>query len=270
MHERRGAVPAAAVAAGLWLAAAGPAAAQVTAPEAPGEAAALVEAGDAAMRALDPKRAAEEYERAVALAPDAYEVRAKATLALRDAGEQLKVERARDAERALERAYESAQELLRRHPDRAEAHYYVASTSGQLALFRGGREKVRLSRDVERHAKRAIALDPSDARPHAVLGVYYREVANASAFLKMIARTLLGGLPNGTNEDAERELRSAVGLDPADVWATYELARTYEVMKRRDAEVDALRKVLALPARAQRDARLRAEAERRLAALGAR
>jgi hypothetical protein len=224
-------------------------------------------AGDAAFRAFDSPKAAAEYEKARELAPDDYRALAMATLATRDAGEEFKVQGKKDAERYFERALALAQEMLRRYPDRAEAHYYVASTSGQLALYRGGREKVRLSREVEQHAKAAIALDPNDARPHGTLGVYYREVANASPFLKLIARNLLGGLPNGTNEDAERELRRAIELDAGDVWATYELARTYEVMDKRDLETEALKKVVALPARFQRDARLKRQATERLAAL---
>jgi tetratricopeptide (TPR) repeat protein len=232
-----------------------------------GDAAAHLAAGDAAFRAFDSAKAAAEYEKAHELAPDDYRALAMATLATRDAGEEFKVQGKKEAERYFERALALAQEMLRRYPDRAEAHYYVASTSGQLALYRGAREKVRLSREVEQYAKSAIALDPNDARPHGTLGVYYREVANASPFLKVIARNLLGGLPNGTNEDAERELRRALELDAGDVWATYELARTYEVMDKRDLEAEALKKVVALPARFQRDARLKRQAAERLAAL---
>jgi tetratricopeptide (TPR) repeat protein len=100
--------------------------------------------------------------------------------------------------------------------------------------------------------------------------VYYREVANANAFTKMLARTFLGGLPDGTNEDAERELLEAVELDPADVYAAYELARTYRLLERADREAEYLERVVALPARAQRDPRLKAEAAGRLAELRAR
>lgn len=234
------------------------------------EAAEQLARGADAMKALDSARAAVAYEQAVALAPESYEALRGAALALRDAGEELKVKGDKAAEDLFERASARAKALLERYPDKAEAHYLVASTSGQLALYRGAREKVRLSREIEREAKAAIGLDPTDGRPHAVLGVYYREVANANAFTKMLARTLLGGLPDGTNEDAVRELSKAVELDPRDVYATYELARTYQIMKKRDEEVAALRRVLDLPVRFQRDARLKTQAEARLAALGAR
>lgn len=232
--------------------------------------AALLEAGDAAVRRLDPVAAAAAYERAAELAPDDYDAVSKAAFALRDAGEALAARGDEAAEDYFARASARAKALLARFPDRAEAHYLVASTSGQLALYRGPREKVRLAREIEREAKAAIALDPTDGRPHAVLGVYYREVANANALTRMLARTLLGGLPEGTNEDALRELRRAVELDPNDLFATYELARTYRIMDRRDEERAVLEKVLALPVATERDARLRRQAEARLAELGAR
>lgn len=237
--------------------------------QAPPEAAEHLARGDDAMRAFDSARAAEAYEKAAELAPESYEALRGAALALRDAGEELKVTGDKGAEALFERASARAKALLARFPGKAEAHYLVASTSGQLALYRGAREKVRLSREIERQAKAAIALDPTDGRPHAVLGVYYREVANANAFTKMLAKTLLGGLPDGTNEDAVRELSKAIQLDPQDVYATYELARTYEIMKKKDEEAAALRQVLDLPARFQRDARLKTRAQARLAALGA-
>lgn len=230
----------------------------------------LLEAGDAAMRRLDPAAAAVSYEQAAELAPGSYDAVSKAAFALRDAGEALKAKRDKAAEGYFERASARAKALLARFPDRAEAHYLVASTSGQLALYRGAREKVRLSREIEKEAKAAIALDPTDGRPHVVLGVYYREVANANAFTKMLAKTLLGGLPDGTNEDALRELTKAIELDANDLYATYELARTYRILDRRDEERAALEKVLALPVTAERDARLKKQAADRLAELGTR
>ncbi len=229
-----------------------------------------IEAGDVAMRGFDPAKAAAEYEQALHLSPDSYEALVKATHALRDAGEALKIQGSKEAEGYFERANARAKALLQRYPDRAEAHYYVASTSGQLALFRGAREKVRLSREIEKEAKAAIALDPADGRPHAVLGVYYREVANANGFTKMLARTLLGGLPDGTNEDAVRELTKAVELNPNDLYATFELARTYQILEEPEEEKAALRTVLALPERNQRDPRLKEQAAERLRALGQR
>lgn len=255
-----------AVAAALCLGAA----AGATAAEPSPEVAALLAAGDAAMQALDTAKAAEAYEKAADLAPERYDAAARATLALRDAGDELKARGDKAAEGYFERASARAKDLLARFPDRAEAHYLAASTSGQLALYRGAREKVRLSREIEREAKAAIALDPSDGRPHAVLGVYYREVANANGFTKMLAKTLLGGLPDGTNEDSVRELRRAVEIDPKDLYATFELARTYRVMKKADEEKAALHAVLELPVRFQRDPRLKTQAEARLAAIEAR
>ena len=69
-----------------------------------------------------------------------------------------------------------------------------------------------------------------------MLGIYYREVANLNWFLKNFAKAFFGGLPDGSNEDSEEALLKAIELVPTDIITYYELARTYEKMKKKDKE----------------------------------
>jgi tetratricopeptide (TPR) repeat protein len=229
----------------------------------------FIEKGDEYVRAFENVKAVAEYEQAHRLAPESYEALVKLSRACRDAGEQLKAQGSKDAERYFEQGVRYAEALKQSFPDRAEPYYYAATNYGHLALYRGGKAKVRLSREIEKNAKKAIEVDPAFVPPYVTLGVFYREVANANAFMKAIAKTILGGLPDGTNEDSERMLRKAIELAPADVYAHFELASTYEKMKRKDRAVEELKKVLDLPATAHRDARLKAEARKKLDALEA-
>ncbi len=234
------------------------------------DARAFIEKGDEYARAFEHVNAVAEYEQAHRLAPESYEVLVKLSRACRDAGQQVKVKGSGDAEGYFERGARYAEVLKGRYPDRAEPYYYAATNYGHLALYRGGKEKVRLSRDIEKNARKAIELDPAFAPPYVTLGVYYREVANANAFMKAIAKTLLGGLPEGTNEDSVRMLKKATELAPTDVNAHFELAETYAKMEQSGRAAEELGKVLELPGTGHRDAWLKAEARKKLEALGGR
>src|SRR6266478_203173 len=56
----------------------------------------------------------------------------------------------------FERALRFAESLRASRPDEAEGHYWVAATDGNLIAFRDGPEKVRLARDIETSARRAL------------------------------------------------------------------------------------------------------------------
>ena len=99
------------------------------------------------------------------------------------------------------------------HPDNAVGHFWAAASAGNLALLKGGKEKVRLAQDLEKDARRAIDLDPNFSPPYVALGIYYRELAELSWVLRQFAKLLVGTIPPGSLEDSAhhaRERRSAL------------------------------------------------------------
>lgn len=157
-----------------------------------------------------------------------------------------------------------AETLRRRFPERPEGHFWVAASSGNLALFKGGRDKVRLAQDVEASAKKAIALDPGFAPAYVALGIYYREVAELNWFLRAFAKVLYGGLPKGTRKESEAMLRKAVDLDSGDVLARYQLGLTLLGLDRDAEGAEQFRALLALPAAEAQDRVNQKDAEARL------
>ena len=128
-----------------------------------------------------------------------------------------------------------------------------------------GPEKVRLAREIDAAARRAIALDPCFAPAWAALGVATREVARIGWFVRGVARAALGGLPPASLEEAEGTLRAAAALDPtADPFPLYQLALTLETRDRPAEALVAFERALALPDREERDRRNRKDAEERL------
>lgn len=237
-----------------------------------------IQQGDTYYKGFDNQKALEEYKKAYELSPDSFEALMKLTRAYNDVGEDLKGIRFRPGgesnspivEEYFRRAAQYAELLHEKFPDRAESYFYLAATYGHLALFKGGKEKVRLARDVEKNSKRAIGLDPRFIPAYIVLGAYYREVASLSWALKAFARTLMGGLPNGTDRDSEETLLKAVQLNPQVIHTHFELAKTYDAMGKEEKVTEELREILELPIADHQDKAIKEEAEKELRRLAKR
>lgn len=128
----------------------------------------------------------------------------------------------------LSTAYANA--LSRHYPDHPESWFMMAATWGNYALFAGGREKVRMGREIETWALKALEMDPDYAYAKLALGIFYREIGDLNWFQRTFANTLFGGLPDGGNEKAMRFLQSALEEDPTLVMTHFELAETWKMM----------------------------------------
>lgn len=194
------------------------------------------------------------------------EARVRARINL--AEEAMDAGREEEASQGFDQALEGSAELVRQCKERSMAHYYRALALGRRALFAGGREKVELSQGIERSALHALELDPDNGRAHGLIGRYYREMATLSWFLRKVAETLYGELPEGGVELSAEHLRRAVALEPEWVFAHFELAETLELLKQPAEAREHYRRALALPSTDHRDPLLKEEARRRLEKLG--
>ena len=144
----------------------------------------FIEKGDEYYRDFDNSKALAEYEKAYELAPEEFEVLVRLTRAYNDAGEDLDSE---ESKPYFENAVKYAELLLEKFPEKVDTYYYLSVSYGNLALFKGGKTKVKLSRKVKQNAEKAIELDPQRAEPYVVLGIYYREIANLNRLLKHLS-----------------------------------------------------------------------------------
>jgi tetratricopeptide (TPR) repeat protein len=211
-------------------------------------------------------RAAAAYEDALDLDPSNTDALIGACRAYNDLGREATGEL---AVAYLETALRHARRLQQQSPDRPEGHFWVAAASGNLTLHRPAGEKLRLSREVEKNARLAIAADPGFAPAWAALGIYDREVAALPWFVRAVAGGFLGGLPGGSLEESARKLEQAVALDPESVYDHYELGLTYEKMKRREEAAEQFRLAVVLSPTEAQEAAAQADARDRLARLAA-
>lgn len=184
------------------------------------------------------------YRKAYKLAPERYDVLAKLTATCNNAGEDSPDKN--DAKRYFKEAIIYARALVKKHPDKAEAFFYLAITNGNLSLYRSGRGKAEAGRNIEKYAKKAIELDPDFSPAYVTLGIYYREVAQMNWFMRALAKTIGGGLPSGTMDMSERMLYKGVEKAPEVIYPRYQLAVTLEMAGKTKEAVKHYRKVLVL------------------------
>ncbi|MHB8079117.1 MAG: tetratricopeptide repeat protein [Candidatus Krumholzibacteriia bacterium] len=166
---------------------------------------------------------------------------------------------------AREALYTEAESQARRatalKPDDTWGHHYLAASLGRLALTEGGKRKIELSKEVRAEALRAIELDPRNDRSLHILGIWNREVANLSPFLKLVAKVVYGGVPEGaSNEKAVDYFQRAMAINPTRLSHRLELGVTYMEMSRPQDAIPLFQSVLDLPASDPNDAEYKAQA----------
>lgn len=224
------------------------------------------------MAALDTARAIEAYQQGLAAVPDNPELLWKAARALSNRTAEMP---GREGDRPL---HEEAVELARRAvvagPDLARTHTTLATALGRYGRWLAHECRIRcagrvvdMGREAYYATRRAIDLDPYDPAPFVVLGVYHRDLSTVPLVVKVVAKTFLGGYPPVSLEESVKYFERAIRLDPEDVTAHLELARTYAEMDRPDDARSEIREALAAPVRERLDAVEKEEATRLLAEL---
>lgn len=113
----------------------------------------------------------------------------------------------------------------------ARAHLAMAVAQGRAALDAGTRERIQRSRAVKHHADRAIAIDSTLDGAYHTRGRWHREVEDIGFFQRAIVKTVYGGLPESSIEQAVQDFQTAIELHD-EVFHRLELAKTYLQMDR--------------------------------------
>lgn len=149
----------------------------------------------------------------------------------------------------------------------AYAHLSRAVAEGRVALTAGTKEKIRRSRAVKHHTDRAIELDADLAAAYHVRARWNREVADLGFFERTIVKTVYGGLPEASFEQAVSDFQTAIELEDKIVHRL-ELARTYEKMDQEAKARQELQLVLDMPPTDPDDPRHKEEARELMEDIG--
>jgi tetratricopeptide (TPR) repeat protein len=140
-----------------------------------------LKAGDDFYKKFDFQNAAGNYEKAFKIEPDNYDVMLKLARIYNDIGEDFYEKRNQEeSEKYIRKAVEIAELFKEKYPDSADAYAYIAMSYGNLALYEGGKEKVKLAKRIEVNAKKSIEIDSTSYLPYIILGIYYRQISNLS------------------------------------------------------------------------------------------
>lgn len=196
------------------------------------------------IRAMEEPVARELLEEVLEREPDNMEALWKLSLLYSKAGHRL--ERRTEKDLMMDH-YREAEELadacVTLYPDQAECHYVMAVAVGRISDISRARDRVRASRRIKEHVDRTLELDPEHRGAWHLLGVWHSSVANTSGTEKFAAGVLYGGIPKGSNEEAEEALKKAVELDPENILFNLDLARHYLRVDRKEEAIELLERI---------------------------
>lgn len=167
----------------------------------------------------------------------------------------------KEQEARYEEAVDFARRAIEADSSGAQGWFQFGKAYGRLALFRGGKTKVNMSKEVKLAFERAIQIDPRHAGALHGLARWNREVANLSWFLKTAAKIIYGGLPPASNEEAVRLFKEAIAVEPQKIAHHLELGKTYLELKEKELARAEFERVLALPVADADDPEWKAAAE---------
>ena len=240
--------------------------------QAEGQPGSALATGDSLMAALQTTRAIAAYRQGLAGSQDDPELLWRAARAISNRTAETP---GGEGDQPLhEEAVALARRAVTAGPGVARTHTTLATALGRYGHWLARECRVRcagrivdMGREGYRATRRAIELDPWDPAPFIVLGIYHRDLSTVPLFVKVIARTFLGGYPPVSLEASAKNLERAVRLDPGDVTARLELARTYAEMERWEDARAQVAAALAAPTRELLDDVEKDEARRVLAGL---
>jgi tetratricopeptide (TPR) repeat protein len=160
-------------------------------------------------------------------------------------------------------AVSHARDAVRVAPETAEPHIALAVALGRQALHEGPRTRLALSKEIKSESDLALKHDPNMGRAWHVLAMWNLKIASLNGFERMMANSVLGGVPKGASmANAEQAFQKAIELEPDYVNHHLEYGRFLKEQKRPADARRELEKAIALPptssaldARFQQDAR---------------
>lgn len=229
----------------------------------------FIQRGDDFYSRFDLKQAVLSYEEAYKLVKDEYEILIKLTRTYNDLGEDYyELKDSKNSEIAINNALKYSEILLSKFPDSAMTYAYLAMSYGNLAMFKGGNEKVKLAHKIKENAEKSISMNPDNYLPYIILSIYHRQIASLSWLERAFANTFFGRVPDGSFQESEKMMLKALEIQPGICVAMFHLSLTYYEMDNEKKEREWLRKIVDAPVTDFRDKYAKRKAKERLKKLG--
>lgn len=113
------------------------------------------------------------------------------------------------------KAFEFAEQTLKKYPDKGHAHFVYALANGRISDISDTQVRIEKSHIIKKHAEKAVKMIPDYAPVWHLLGIWHSEVANVGSAQKLAAGVFSQGLPEGaSNSKAEQYIQKALELNP--------------------------------------------------------
>lgn len=154
-------------------------------------------------------------------------------------------------------------------PKNAHAHFALAEALGRIALTLPTTNRLPYAEEVHEEVTACLAIAPKDAWCLHVLALWNAEYMRLGTFTREMANSLTGGklFAGASWEEAERDLRAAIEIEPERAIHHLDLARIYLDEGKKDAARAELEAVEKAPVRDYNDPAYQAEAKKALAAM---
>ncbi len=131
-------------------------------------------------------------------------------------------------------------------PKDCDAQLAPAITLGKMLPYMPTKEQVSASPKIKESVDKALAIDPHNDTAWHILGRWNRVLAEISSGKRFLASLIYGQLPKGSIDEAEQDMKKAIGLNPNRLMHYIELGRIYAQMGKTEEARDSINKGLAM------------------------
>ena len=224
----------------------------------------IIKEGDDFYEKWDNQKALENYLKAYDLEKENYDVVWRLSRTYSDIGENLTKKQKKEKQANFEKAVNFGRMAVNLNPNHAEGHLRLAIATGRLALFHGGKTKIRMSKEVKAQIDTVKMLDPDHYLAYYVIGRWHREISGLSFILKAAAKIIYGGVPKASKEEALANFEKTIELNPDFVEGNVALADMYIKKKRYEEARECLQRAIDAPKTFMNDDKFKQDAREKL------
>jgi tetratricopeptide (TPR) repeat protein len=125
------------------------------------------------------------------------------------------------------KAVDYARKSVQLDGNNASAHTWLAASLALKADRIGAKEKMNRAAEIKKELEKALELNPNDDVAWSMLGSYNYQISKIGWFSRFMGNTFVGTMPKGSREEAEKNFKKAISLNPRVIRHYHELALLY-------------------------------------------
>ncbi|TNJ39387.1 hypothetical protein FGF66_04580 [Chlorobaculum thiosulfatiphilum] len=153
------------------------------------------------------------------------------------------------------KAVEYGRKAVQLDENNASAHTWLAAALALKADKIGSKEKLNKAAEIKRELDKALELNPHDDVAWSMLGSYNFEASKIGWFSRFMGSTFVGQMPKGSRDEAEKNFKKAISLNPRVIRHYHELALLYLEEDRKQEALNTLRMAATKPVLMKSDVR---------------